>query len=344
MNSKLKFILRVGLAWVAITCSIICKGEAEYEFELNGVMEIIPHRYNIPAFSCKMRVCCRDCQWAISKIWETKTNRIVQEMSDDGTNIYSLTHIEALKNTWIWTAIPNSWVAQIHRSGFPRYALQTEEAMLFYAYASTCYLDSVTNSFIDPIKFEPNDLLEGDKRVKGVIIYSSARIRLPQQLCFLSVQETRTNAVLNANNITNIGMIQIPLEVSLRRFALDDGTPLIDYMFKVDNLTQHCKIESFKVRLPSAALVSDYRFSQGQAYVPPIVESATNGWMDEATAKLQPSYKTTQLDWGKMQKERSKSLSPKATHVFIAKIFLLSAIGGGVALIAIYLRTTKHNT
>lgn len=339
MNSKLQFILRVALAWVAIIVSTACKAETGYEFELSGIMEISPHRYEIPSFSCKMRVCCRDCQWAIFKIWETKTNRIIQETSDDGTNIYSITHVEDLRNNWIWTDIPNSWVAQIHRSGFPRYVLQTEEVMLFYAYASSCYLNSLTNSFFDPIKFEPNDLLEGNVRVKGVIKYGPAPVRLPQELYFLSVREYKTNAVLSASNITNIGRIQIPLDVSLRRFVLDADKPLIDYTFKVDKLSLTCNVDSFKPRLPSNVLVSDYRFSHGQAYVPPIVESATNGWIDEATAKLQPGYKVTELDWEKMQKERSKSLSPKASYVFIAKIFLLSTIAGGVALIAIYLRT-----
>jgi len=299
-------------------------------------MEITPHRYNIPKFSCKTRVFFRDCQWAVFTIWETSTNRIIQEMSDDGTNIYLVSRIEKLENNWMWTDVPNSWVGSIHRSGFPRFALQTVEEILFYAYTSTCYLNSVSNGFVDPIKFEPDDLFEGDKRVKAEIKYSNGSIRLPQEIYFSPRRLGETNIILRVNTITNIGKLQIPLELSLTRFASDDWKPLIDYSFKLISAAPSCSLESFKPSISSTALVSDYRFSHGQAYVPPIVEFATNSWVSEAAAKSQSDYKSTQLDWEEIQKQGSQKLTPRSSHVLVVRIILLATVLGFVAFGVLY--------
>ncbi len=114
-------------------------------------MEVKSERF--PAFSSKLRVYVRDCQWAIFQTWETATNKLITEMSDDGTNIYVLEHQEARDagasaTAAEWPVDPFSWLGEIHPSGFPYRRLNTEIGILFYAYASSCYLDSLTNEMI----------------------------------------------------------------------------------------------------------------------------------------------------------------------------------------------------
>jgi hypothetical protein len=292
----------IKLALIVCLLSAAIRASAVVEFEVQGVMQITPHRTKANSTTCRMRLFCRDCQWAITQTWEVGTNRVVRQMSDDGKNIYIIEHIEALLPNAETEAIPNSWVAQIHRSGFPCWVLETEAITLFYAYASTCYLDTIKSDLIDPIKVQPSDLLYGNRRVKAWVARNHDSPRLPNLIGFFDYSSKLTNTVLRAESFTNIAGFQLPNRCLLRRYDPRNGKKLIDYEFHADELNGRCSMQSFTLNLPKNTYVSDYRFSHGEAYVPAIVHpSASGGWPTEDQSKKKKSFAVTQRNWEQIQ-------------------------------------------
>jgi len=300
---------------------------AAYEFEVDGVMVVTPLsnfalRMKLPQFSCRMHVCYRNCQWRIAQVWESPTNRIVQTISTDGNYIYKVDHVETLQTSW--KALPNSWTVEIHAPGFPRRILAPEAMVLFYAYASNCYFDSVTNRLLDPIKFQPSDLQNGDSVERAVFALNSDALGLPRQISFLSAEQDVTNASFSAFGFTNIGPNQIPLTAVVTRFAQGPHTR---YEFRANKIRSDCSLVSLKPQFPSGALTYDYRFSRGKVDGPPIAYPLSlDHWPSEAEAKLQPGYRTTQLNWEVMKKrtQASQARPKRAQRLIVIGVLLVS--------------------
>jgi hypothetical protein len=279
------------------------------EFALEGVLSVVPQRYSIKPYSLRMEVAYKHPNWAIRQIWETDgTNRLVTELRDDGTNLYKLDHWEPMTKKYssgdYSEAYPRGWTAELHRSGFPSYVNVFEPFIIYYAYASAPYLDSVTNSLLIPMKFSPEYWEQGDRPVKALITRSGESLNLPKSICFFSYEGDKTNAVMISESFTNVGKVRIPNVVHVTRYA-SDGKVLCLFRFDVSKVRSECGIPSFRPIIPaSQAVISDFRFSHGHAYVPPVT-SFTNDWPDELQSKSHPSYKATQLDWEKMPEKRA---------------------------------------
>lgn len=69
-------------------------------------------------------------------------------------------------------------------------------------------------------------------------------------------------------------------------------------------------LNSFKPPFPGSsakpAVLMDFRFSQSEVSVPPIVMPSLVDWPSEETAKSDPSYQFTQLDWKQMKMENRR--------------------------------------
>jgi hypothetical protein len=331
LKSSPIWIFQLLLGFVLITLlGFLCGNACAHEYELNGVMTDEPAGH--PPFACNMHVYVRDCRWAIFQTWESPTNRIVTQMSDDGTNIYTLDHVEtpSLKNGW--EAMPNSYVGNIYPSGFPYRVVRTEIVALFYAYASSCYLDSVTNGLLGPIKFHPGQLMMGDARVSVNLYRNSFPPRLPECICFLNIEGSKvqwTNVVLRAFDFTNLGSIQIPSAVELIRYRPKQATIFTRYEFRVTNILDQCSLKSFTPFLPAHSFVEDNRFATGRADVPPITYGQTTNsqWPTVDEAKLQPSYKVTQLDWQKIRQRHRMIGTPKQVLVIRGILYIMFSVG-----------------
>jgi hypothetical protein len=307
------------------------------EFEVAGVMKVDPITFK--PFSSKFRICVRGCNWAIFQTWESPTNKIIIEMSDDGNNIFELQHIEIPMENGDWMPASNSYVGSLYPSGFPYRVLDTEIVALFYAYASTCYLNSVTNQLLGPIKFEPRDLVWGDASVSAIYERNPYSPNLPAQIVFLnhySAKERWTNAVFSASDFTNVSGLTIPEAVSLIRYHANEGRVYTKYEFQVSSVINKCYIDTFTPDLTKRAFVQDQRFSRGVAQVPSITYGVlTNGvWPSLADAKRQPGYKVAQMDWEKIARNHAGGqvnsagrFSVRAVLIFVFLAGLFSIIG-----------------
>lgn len=318
-----------------------------YEFEVEGNMEIAPSGFS--AFSSKMHVYVHGCQWRISETWQSATNRIITEIGDDGTNIYRLDHVET--NTpsapSLWGIDPSSWIGAIHRAGFPYRTIETDIVTLFYAYASHCYLDSVTNNFLGPIKFQPTDLKMGDLPVQARIVRDSAAPQLPEQISFLGAQGGRlesTNSFFEASIFTNVGAAHIPLRVSVLRYRPERSSVLVKYEFSVSTARPKCSTSAFDLACPSGTFIQDYRFSHGDANVSPIMVGVlpSPGWPSLEQSKTKLGYRGTRLDWETAARRRRAT--PSHRKLLVARIALVAAVVTAAAfLIPNVLKRSRTN-
>ncbi len=317
------------------------------EFEVDGVMSINSRSYGILP-SRQMHISYHDCKWSILQMRETTTNRWVLELSDDGEYIYQTSHVERKVAASLVdnssNRQPNSLTAQIFRKSFPDRILAPEIVMLFYAYAASCYLDSRTNQWLDPIKFQPHDLDRGDQCVKAFISRNPDSLRLPRAIWFLYADHDRTNAILEASNFTNLGTFQIPSKVVLTRFASSDQKPLVVFDFQVNGIQGKCNPDSFRPGLPEGAYVEDHRFSRGQALVPPVVHGrVSSGWPTEENSKSKPSYRATQLNWEKIQQlSELRKMTPRRSPAFVRVMLLLVALCGALSILILKSYNAKH--
>ncbi len=240
---------------------MIGASSAAYEFAVDGTMKITPHGH--PPLTCSLHVFVRDCQWAVFRIWEGSTNRFVTEVSDDGDYVYLLDWIEtnsARFRTGDYSgALPNSFVGQIHPAHFPFGLPQTEAVALFYAYASSCYLDTHTNGIIGPIPFSANDLPLSYEGAYARIVRETSPSHLPVEIAFLRSLEFGTNAILRTSDFTKVAGARVPRKVSLTRYSQDLTGELADYQFSATRVSRRCSLKVFTPRLPGTAVVTDYR-------------------------------------------------------------------------------------
>ena len=166
---------------------------------------------------------------------------------------------------------------------------------LFYAYLSARYLDEATNNLLEPIKFAPTDLtFLGDRPVRAIYQRTPDSHGLPREIAFLYDGKS-TNFLLAASNFT-IGL-QLPMRVTVTMYDTRNGEPLQIYEFEVSDIKHKAGPSSFRPELTPGALVRDYRFSHGMAYVQGIDHGFLTNWPTEAEAKLRPDYEGNKVDW-----------------------------------------------
>jgi hypothetical protein len=324
-------------AVAAVLCLVVPHVSA-VGFQVEGTMTIAAKNPAIAPLVCKMRVEYKDCRWAISQVWEKPSYRITRRMTDDLQAIYVVSQIES-NSAYGWIEVTNSHVAAVHGPGFPHRMLASEMVILFYAYASSCYLNSSASPYLGNIKFQPSDWEQGDRLARVTIRRNDGPLQLPVEICFLNLAETKTNALLVTSAFTNLGGIHVPAKVLLTRFT-DEGEVLGTYAFDATVLRTVSETETFRPTLASGTLVEDHRFSHGKAYVPPIAHGPVNDWPSEDAARAKRGYNVTQLDWERIQasqKSRGKPLSKRSPFVMRA-IFCLVA---GAPLIFLLMKWQK---
>jgi hypothetical protein len=318
------FLIAIGKA---VSLSLWARG-----FEVVGIMEIKPTGH--PTFSHLMQIFVQDRQWAVFRIIENVTNRTVVEISDDGTNIYNLTHLEpkAIGISPLESySLSNCMAAgEIHPTGFPFRMLETESVSLFYAYASTYYLDTHTNQMIGSIILQPSDLHDGDKLSDVLLERTEAPLYLPREITFIDKAANWTNCILRCKDFTNIVGMQIPLEVSLERFYRDKTNILQTFTFHATKVYGECSLGSFTPSINSnGVFVCDYRFSHHGSYVPGIPQVVTNAWPTMAESKLKRGFAATQVKRSYSDKNPSeKTLRARFLIKSFLFIMLVAAIVG----------------
>lgn len=251
-----------------------------HQFEVDGIMKASPEGGQ--PFSCSLQFYAQDDRWAAFQIWENPTNRIITEISDDGEYVYKITRAETNAGDFmpddLSKALPGSWGGEIHPKHFPFKILNTEVVTLFYAYASSGYLDSHTNQMINPIPAQIGDEGKNPIGVHAAITRSAPPLRLPSRIIFQAEFQYVTNTIFTASGYTNIAGVQIPTKVSLARYLPDGANIVIAYEFQATRISEKCSLKSFKPPLPGHALVTDFRVRHFFASDPGSLRVTTNGW------------------------------------------------------------------
>lgn len=338
LPSRLAWLALLGLLWWSSPSA----SKADI-FELHGIMTISPS-IPVPPFSCKMHIVYSNCLWSVTQTWESSTNRVISRLSDDGTNVYRLDRVDVNAPDGSWATVPISQVGELHPTGFPVRYFGPEISILFYGYLSACYLNSSSNIFLYPIKFDPTDLAAGDLRVKTRLVRNRDRLGLPTEMSFLS-DENNTNAVLTALNFTNVGAVSIPLKVRATRYS-NNRKVLVVYDFAASHVYPKCSIDSFTPVLGSRTLISDFRLAHGKAYVPPVTLGyRSNGWPGITETKGARGLKFSQLDWEKIQADAQRARTKPRSQwsiIVIRVSFLLLLISGAVGLVYYLTKVSKH--
>jgi hypothetical protein len=302
-------ILTLGIPLLGVLDAIA--GQDAQEFQVEGVMRTT--QTSTPPTSSRVQIEHRGSQWAIREITRLSPvilhptnlpvpNVWVHSLSNDGTNIYYLEHVESnsIRSASFDhpNAIPNSLNGHIHSLGFPKWVLEPTMVSLFYAYLSARYLDEATNNLLDPISFGPNEMgLFGDQQVRAIHRRAPGPHGLPKEIVFLDYEAKSTNFLLIASSFTNVFGIQLPLRVVVTRYNTRNGEPLQIYEFEVTGIRDKGGPSSFRPDLTPGALVRDYRFSHGTAYVQGIDHGILTNWPTEAEAKLRPDYEGNKFNW-----------------------------------------------
>ena len=310
------------------------------EFEVDGSITNMPTGYH--SFSFSYQVYVKGCSWSIFLISETVSNRIVQEYSYDGSYVYKLSHIETnlsepFQPDNIAAAFGNSWIGQIHPAGFPFRILDPDAISLFYAYCSSCYLDSITNDMIGAILFQPNELAVGDLLSHSLVIRGDMPLRLPKTIDLFSVDHAFKTCEFNVSECTNVDRMELPLSFSLLHYFRNETNVLTQFDNHVAHIRDTCSLTTFTPYFPAKLYVLDYRFSESDVFVPAITEVVTGEWPSMFEATLQPSYGPTQLI---KNHPKAFNVSRRRQHILGALLTTLFIIG----LIGICFQLTKIKT
>jgi hypothetical protein len=268
----MKSLSRLSLGLLTLQVSSVLS--FAHQFELEGTMTYTWQDHVQMLYS--MQVYVQDCQWAIFKTYNWTTNRLVTEMSSDGSFIYCLDRIETNTGTVrpedYTEAYPNSLIGQIQSVDFPFGTLNTEGITLFYAYASSCYLNTHTNHVIGSIPFNPQSLQRNEAEGEyAKITRGEQPLELPTEISFLAPFQPGTNAVLTTSEFTNFANVQIPMRVSVVHGPTT-------YEFHAARVSDTCSLKSFKPELPHGAYVTDFRVPHFLGSDPGSFRMATNGW------------------------------------------------------------------
>jgi len=286
--------LRTVIQFVLI-CTLACIDARSFgaEFEVYGNIKYSPSGYSPYYFFYHVYV--NDCKWAIFLVSDLASSRRVEEFSSDGDYIYTLDHQDTNLTASFQlgnyaSANQNSWIGNLYRPGFPFKVLESEVTMLFYSYASSCYLNSSSNGMIGSVLFQPNDLKRGDSLSPALVIKSHSPPFLPDRIVWFDDLKKHQTCLLEVSAFTNVDGMQLPASVSLLRFFEDKTNILSTFESHVSNVKSFCSLQFFKPEIPGRCFIMDNRFSPPELNAPPIIEITTNTWPSIEESKLQPGY------------------------------------------------------
>ncbi len=288
---------------------------AAQDFELHGTMKhTLSNGTTIPP--SQISVSCSGSNWFIKRVTPATANTnlnpatpdlgillAIDELACDGTNIYELMHFESdaplgvndKKNIGFVT---NSWTGKMMLPGFPVYAFHVISKVIFYAYASSAYLDSSVIGKIHRIEMGE----EADIRVNAEVVRLQDALRLPKEILFREPGGP-TRASIRSSNFTNLNNFEIPLSVEFEQYA--HGQEVATHRFEVTSITPGCARKSFAPRPPKENIsINDYRLSYSAMPIPPVqLHSQGREWPTLDDAKASESYAALKMvDWTKVRR------------------------------------------
>jgi hypothetical protein len=322
------------------------------EFEIFGLLKREPLALRGKTFNYQMTVAVSGCNWSISK---TSVDRIGPTfwLSTDGANIYKyIDYQNVLRNTADERASRaiNHAMGEIHSSGFPINVLEPEIMVLYYSYASQCYLANNQTDSVYPIKNNPNDLDHPSRKVLVKVSESAGDFSSSRQLLFYTIDpkgQTITNGLMTASKpaITTQGNIFTHVEY-LEYFSGAKQMAICRYSFDASNVLLQTPKAHFVPTPAEKTRFYDYRFSPSQYAVVAVRHTnLLSHWPSEAASRQLPTYSNiVNTDWKKFQAdvrvhEREAALGSNRNNFRIAQIIVCS----GLSCSLLFLLRTVYN-
>lgn len=346
------------------------------EFELEGIMvrQPIGSRTNVvkPLIS-HLKLSVQDCKWLIREQLPNEAPDY-SEMGADGTNIYRLIMMRrSTQGSGAPMAVQSKKVAPINSASgaifpgaFPHFEPPPHKAILYLAYASGCYLDTVRNEMLPTIPIAPPDQFTPALQLNRAAWerYSDS-FRLVRELAYFappygnrtSQPYPYTNGYLSVSKPILTNGVQIPLEFKyfyMERFRDNKGNDLYpssiilsEYSFRATNVRSRVSVGSFVPETPSNMLVTDHRFVLNSNPIPPISLNAIRGsWpsSDEtiATAEYQG---LARIDWKLVRansfREATRLQQERPQLARFLFVLFFAIVAGGFWLIRRNLKTNQ---
>lgn len=242
----------------------------------------------------------RDCNWYIKKVpvlFERAGKRVsltgTTEVSSDTENFYQLTHLRFSKDR----LLEDRLLGRIGPGPAPFDLSDPKLIVLWYSYASTCYLKAIGGCegyVVPPTTLGTEDIYAKDFRVLAAWKSGDGKLGFPEQIHFdsrakfeasaadIAVRRWHsTNCILTVNDYITTNGFAVPGDVLVQMFSEPKPSHptrlTATIAVAARYLSQDCSITNFVPRLTKVADISDMRtISSNTPYG--IVALATTNW------------------------------------------------------------------
>ena len=317
--TKIKFAVRVStVILLAGNLFLFSNNVAATEFEVDGVLtfqQIGANNKVISEQKENFEVSVKDCQWFIVTEPNPESAKIIRyEIGGENGTIYQVAYFD--KNA-IDPNSQNTAIGLIENDVVPENIAGNRITELWLAFASSCYLDSAKNGMLKPIYRMPDPSMRSeDWEDTAKWKRFDAAPYLPQEVVYwyeniIGMNGTNrvviqppppfekgfTRASYNADSVTNIGGLTLPLSFSSKEYFLMPRDKTADLEMEglvqgtVTNMRTTCERTNFIPELTEATYVGDRRFARMPKPVEELPYMVTNGIWPSANAQwLQNMY------------------------------------------------------
>ena len=293
---KLRFAKKLArpaflAAFVALGGVAAAKG---LEFQAVGRISHVFHGSGLPKTQVKpyekysdFGVFVRDCRWLICST-NSEQNQIdyyeAGQIENDGVLVLvfesSASQAQARQGRF----------AKVSGLPFPRFTEADKIPLLWFAYSSTCYLDSLggRESELETINSFGASGIDGhlSRKADATLQRYSESPKLPSSTVWFNKASGNTNAVFVCLSTVKINNLVLPDAWTYQVYTQRQGEELrLLHSYRVEHTTYSadCSLRDLTPRLSSIGLetmVTDYRFAERNTKpVPRVTYTVTNKWL-----------------------------------------------------------------
>lgn len=285
------------------------------------------------------------CRWQINqellrfiKGGNERTNLplISYVCSSDLTNLYSISTM-GTNGVKLIKPLSNRSSGFIGTGDAPYGLSSSSTYVLWYAFASSCYFERVTNEYIHPvITLDSSGDYARDYRVRSKWGLAEAPPHLPKMISFGMYQShmnnsgkpvrqdifESTNCILAVKSFTNLGSYVFPKEVSAQYFVFPDESnyairlPEATVTVEVTNILLASSLREFTPHIDGAAFLTDLRPVKHEVPVRAVLGIQTN-WPNLSASERNYSWAIAAYDRAESRANKQLSLTRFVTMLFL---------------------------
>lgn len=290
------FLVKLLAILVMIFRSVVAHATTAVEYELEGQVETFRYLKGSreQTETLQFHVYVRDCAWLIHVVPQPEGSLAQRidywEMASDGKEIYSLA---ARKHV---TPTTEGWTGAVLRYGVPQHLLLPQIPVVWFATASSCFLDR-SNVLIPPpystdlmrlpVKADITREVPLPRLVRTAIFHSEGYDpKSPNRTKYPAPFDAGfTNAVYSALEFTNVGGLLLPLDFTLQVYRPSPKGLEIDFLYRasITEARLGCSLSELKPGIPGEkeGLIKDLRFVSAGAKSEQPFQYHSRQWLTE---------------------------------------------------------------